>query len=64
VLLRHWQQAHKLLEGGAVPVLKNLAAHPDERLQQYAALALAALSTYSGTEEWLMQDGALVSSTT
>ena len=52
----------KLLEAGAVAILRYLSVHPeDARLQQYCAMALSALSVVTGTEEWLMQDGALVS---
>ncbi|CAM9301732.1 unnamed protein product [Chrysoparadoxa australica] len=49
----------KLIESGVVPVLKTMAAHEDERVQQYTAISLFIMTTHSGIEEWLVQDGAV-----
>ncbi|CAM9314083.1 unnamed protein product, partial [Discosporangium mesarthrocarpum] len=52
-------KVNKLIEGGIVPVIKALASHPDEQVQHLTALALLALCSHHGLEEWLVQDGAI-----
>ncbi|CAM9350575.1 unnamed protein product, partial [Phaeothamnion confervicola] len=49
----------KLIQSGVVPALRALAVHPDPRVQQQVARALAALAAAGGgCEEWLVHDGA------
>ncbi|CAM9171462.1 unnamed protein product, partial [Choristocarpus tenellus] len=49
----------KIVEAGAVPVIKALVCHPDGQVLHLTALVLLAFSSQHGLEEWLVQDGAV-----
>lgn len=53
-ILSEEYKIHKLVEAGLVGVVRALSGHEDERVQQYVAGILLAISSGPGLEEWLV----------
>ncbi|CAM9140790.1 unnamed protein product [Ectocarpus sp. 6 AP-2014] len=58
-ILSEEYKINKLVEAGLIGVARPLSGHEDERVQQHAAGIFLAISSCSGLEEWLVQDGAI-----
>lgn len=53
-ILHEEYKINKLVEAGVVGVVRPLAGHEDEQIQQYVAAVLLAISACPGLEEWLV----------
>lgn len=53
-ILSEKYKIHKLVEAGVIGVVRPLSGHEDERIQEYVAGILLAISSSPGLEEWLV----------
>lgn len=54
-ILSEGYKMNKLVEAGLIGVVRPLAVHEDEGVQEYVAAILLAISSSSGLEEWLVR---------
>lgn len=53
-ILSEKYKIHKLVEAGVIGVVRSLAGHENERIQEYVAGIMLAISSSPGLEEWLV----------